>query len=112
MGKNEELMKIHFESKPVYDDENDDKYIKKVYGDSIITNFHNKKIPKVKAPCKYLSIIMLDSVIKGNKNYYPQTLLGKRKYVQEKTKTENYIDESLEERDSNDETEFDIDNEE
>ena len=42
--KIEKLMKINFESKPVYGD--DDKYIKtkiKIYADSIITNFHNKK---------------------------------------------------------------------
>ena len=31
------------------------------------TNFHNKKIPKEKVPCKCLTIIMIDSVIKANK---------------------------------------------
>ena len=41
----------------------------------MITHFHHKKIPKEKAPCKCLSIIMLDSVIKANKKYYPQTFL-------------------------------------
>ena len=48
--KVEKLMKIDFESKPVYSD--DDKYVKtkiKTYGKSIITNFHNKKMPKEKA---------------------------------------------------------------
>ena len=63
-------------SKSVYG--NDEKYIKtqiKTYGDSVITNFHIKKIPTQKAPCKCLSIIMLDSVIKTKKNYYLQTLL-------------------------------------
>ena len=43
MGKIEKLLRIDFESKPVYGD--DDKYIKikiKVYGSSMITNFHNK----------------------------------------------------------------------
>ena len=33
----------------------------------MITNFHNKKMPKEKAPYKYLSIIMIDSVSKANK---------------------------------------------
>ena len=28
-----------------------------------------------KAPCKCLSLIIMDSVIKVNKKYYPQTLL-------------------------------------
>ena len=41
----------------------------------MITNFHNKKMPKEKAPCKCLSIIMLDSVNKANKKYYLQILL-------------------------------------
>ena len=115
--KVEKLLKINFESKPVYGD--DDKYIKtkiKIYGGSMITNFHNKKMSKEKAPCKCLSIIMLDSVIKANKKYYPQTFLEECKYVQEKIKTENYIDEDLEksesDSDSNDETESDIDNDE
>ena len=113
--KVEKLMRIDFESKPVYGD--DDKYIKtkiKIYAGSVITHFQSKKMPKEKAPCKCLSIIMLDSVIKANKKYYPQTLLEECKYVQEKIKTENYIDEDLEksesDSDSNDETKSDIDN--
>ena len=64
----------------------------------MFTNFHNKKMPKEKPPCKCLSIIMLDSVIKANKKYYPQTLLEECKNVQEKIKTENYIDEDLEKK--------------
>ena len=62
--KVEKLMRIDFESKPTYG--YDDKYIKtkiKTYADIIITNFHNKKMPKEKVPCKFLSMIMLDSVI-------------------------------------------------
>ena len=74
--KVEKLMKKDFESKPVYGD--DDKYIKtkiKIYADSMITNFQNKKMPKEKESCKCLSIIMIDSIIKANKKYFPQTLL-------------------------------------
>ena len=104
-------MRINFESKPVYGE--DDKYIKtkiKIYVGSMVTNFHNKKIPKEKAPCKCLSIIMLDSVIKANKKYYPQTFLEECKYVQEKIKNENYIDDDLKsDSNSNEETESDID---
>ena len=66
----------------------------------MITNFHNKKIPKEKAPCKYLSIIILDSVIKKNKKYYPQTLLEECTYTQEKIKIENYINDDLEDSES------------
>ena len=67
---------------------------------------------KEKTPCKCLSIIRLDSVIKVNKKYYPQTLLEESKYVQEKIKSENLTDDDLEKSDSNDETESDIDNDE
>ena len=122
--KVEQLMRINFESKPVYGD--DYKYIKtkiKIYADTIITNFHNKKVPTEKTPCKCLSIIMIDSVIKANKKYYPRTLLEECKYIQEKIKIENYVNEDLEnsesdndsnnekesDRDSNNETESDID---
>ena len=104
-------MRINFESKPVYGD--DYKYIKtkiKIYADSMVANFHNTKMPKEKTPCKCLSIIMIDSVIKANKKYYPQTFLEECKYVQEKTKIENHIDEHLKsDSDSSEETESDID---
>ena len=79
-------------------------------------NVHNKKMPKEKAPCKCLLKIMIDSVIKANKKYYPQTFLEECKYIQEKLKIENYINEDLEDSesdsDSNNETESDIGNEE
>ena len=71
-------------------------------------------MPKEKAPCKSLSIIMLDSVIKAKKKYYPQTLLEECKYEQKRIKIENLIDDDLEksesDSDSNDETESDNDN--
>ena len=72
--KVEKLMRIDFESKPIYG--YDDKYIKakiKTYADIIITNFHNKNISKERVPCNSLSIIMPDSVIESYEKYYPQT---------------------------------------
>ena len=97
--KIEKLLKIKFGSKPVYGD--DEEYIKtkvKTYSDSVITNFHNKKVPKEKAPCKCLSVIMLDSVIKAKKKYYPQTLLEEWKYEQKTIKIENLVDDGLEKK--------------
>ena len=47
--KIEKLLRIVFESKAVYGD--DDKYIKtkiKIYANNLITNFHNKKMPNKK----------------------------------------------------------------
>ena len=70
----EKLLKIEFDSEPVYGD--NCKYIKiKIYAGSMITNSQDKKISKGKKPWKCLSIIMLDSVIKVKKKYYPHTLL-------------------------------------
>ena len=68
----------------------------KIYAVSIITNFYNKKMPKEKAPCKCLSIIMLDFVIIAKKKYYPQTFLEECKNEQEKIKMVNLIDDDLE----------------
>ena len=103
--KVEKLMKIDFESKPTYG--YDDKYIKtkiKKYADIII-----RKMPKEKVPCKCLSIIMLDSVIESDEKYYPQIFLEECKYVQEKIKFANYIDEEL---DSDYDNDNDNDNDE
>ena len=64
-------MNITFDSEPI-----NDKYIKakiKSYGD------------------KCLSLIMLDSVIRANKKYYPQTLLEECKFQMKNNKMENLI---------------------
>ena len=61
----ESLMSVDFESNSVYG--YDDRYIKtkiKIYVGSLIINFHKKKILKENVPCRCLSIIMLDSVIR------------------------------------------------
>ena len=69
-------MKIDFNTKTTYGD--DDKYIKKIktYKDSITTKFYNKKmskkIPEENIPHKCLSIIILDSILDPYEKYYPQ----------------------------------------
>ena len=68
------LMNIKFDSEPVYGD--NDKYINtkiKSYGDKLTTNFQGNKVPKENASYKLLSLIMLESVIRANKTYCPQT---------------------------------------
>ena len=59
---------------------------------------------------------MLDSIIKAKEKYYPQTFLEDCKYEQKRIKIKNLIDDDLEKRksdsDSNDETKSDIDNDE
>ena len=72
------LMRKKFDSKPIFGNDDNSKYIKtkiKTFKNSIITNFHNKKVPEEKIPYKCLSIIALDSVIKTDNKYYPQTFL-------------------------------------
>ena len=90
------LLNIEFGSEPVYGDV--DKYIKtkmKMYGDIVNTNFQGKKVPKENASYKCISLIMLDSVIRVNKKYYPQTLFEECKYVIRKNKMENLINNDL-----------------
>ena len=53
--------------------------------------------------------MMLDSVIKAKKKHYPQTLFEECKYVQEKIKTENLIDDDVEKSES-DESDNDSNN--
>ena len=106
------LLNIKFDSEPIYGDH--DKYIKtktKLYGDKVNANFQGKNVPKQNTPCKCLSSIMLDSVIKSNKKYYPQALLEECKYEIKKTKMENLINDDLEPSSSDDETDSDSDNE-
>ena len=81
------------------------------------TNFQGKKIPKENPSYKCLSLIMLDSVIRVSKKYFPQTFLEECKYEIKKTKMENLINDDLDlsssddetDNESNDETEFDND---
>ena len=100
------LLDIEFGGEPVYGD--GDKYIKtkiKMYGDRV-----NTKLPKENASYKCLSLIMLDSVIRANKKFYPQTLLEECKYVIRKNKMENFINNDLN-LSSSEETDNDNDNE-
>ena len=90
------LLNVKFNSESIYG--NVDKYIKtkiKTPGNRVNTNFQGQKVPKENATYKCISLIMLDSVIKVNKKYYPQTLLEERKCVIKKNKTENLINHDL-----------------
>ena len=89
--KIESLMRKKFDSKLFYGND-DNKYIKtkiKTFKDSIITNFHDKKVSKERIPYKCLSIIVLDSVIKTDDKYYPQTFLEECVYKQQKQQKQN-----------------------
>ena len=89
-------MNIKFDSDPVCG--NIDKYVKikiKTHDGNVNTNLQRKKVSKQNDSYKCLSLIMLDSIEKVNKNYYPQTLLEERKYEIKRTKIENLINDDF-----------------
>ena len=89
------LINKKFDSEPVYNN----KYINtkiRSYNNDIKTNFHdidtkNNKLPEKNKPYKCMSLISLDSIIKFNKKYYPQTLLLECVYKLINRKVENII---------------------
>ena len=58
-----------------------------------------------------MSLIILDSVIRVSKKYYSQMFLDECKYEIKKTKMENLMNDDLDLRSSDDETESDYDTE-
>ena len=94
-GKIGDLIDEKFDSDPVYNN----KYINtkiRSYNNDIKTNFHDidnkdNKLPEKNKVYKCMSLISLDSIIKINKKYYPQTLLQECVYKLINRKVENII---------------------
>ena len=106
------LIKIEFDSEPIYGDS--DNYINtkiKMYENRVNTNFQSIKVHKEDAPYKCLSLIVLDSVIRVSRKYYPQTFLQECKYEIRKNKMENLINDDLDLTSSDNETDNETDNE-
>ena len=53
----------------------------KSYEGKISTDFHDNGIPKKGSCCISLSIVLIDSLFKIGKNYYPQVSLEECKYI-------------------------------
>ena len=71
-----------------------EKYLKaerKSYNGIINTNFYNDKIPEEDSQFICLSVILIDSVFRTGKSYYPQVFLEECKYVVKEKKIPNYI---------------------
>ena len=66
-----------------------------MYEDRVNTNFQDMKVPKENASYKCLSLIVLDSVIRVNEKYCPQTFLEGCKCVRRKNEMENLINDDL-----------------
>ena len=78
--KVKDSLKKEFDSEPVYNK----KYLEakiKSYCRKINTNFHNNKIPKENSQYICLSEILINSVFRTGKNYYPHMFLEECKYV-------------------------------
>ena len=90
-----DLVNKKFDSDPIYNK----KYINtkiRSYNNDIKTNFRNidnknNTLPEKNKAYKCISLISLDSIIKINKKYYPQTLLQECVYKLINKKVENII---------------------
>ena len=79
-AKVSDAIKKEFDSNLVYI-KNASKNQNKILYRKINTNFHNNKVLKEGSPYICLSVILLGSIFKTCKNYYPQVLLEECKYV-------------------------------
>ena len=79
-------MNIKFDTEPVYGD-NDS---------NVSTNFHHKKLPKQKTVCNYLSLIMVDSVVKVKKKVLYSNTFGRMQIRNKEIKMEIFINDELE----------------
>ena len=78
-------IKNEFNSEPVYNKE----FLKtklKSHGDEV-TDFYDKKIPKVDSNHTCLGV-SLDSALKKDENYYPQIFLKECKYIEKKDESD------------------------
>ena len=87
-------IKKEFDSEPVHNE----KYLKaktRSYNGKINTNFHSNKIPKKGSQCICLLVILIDSVFRTDKNYYPQVFLEECKYIVKEKKMPEYITDKI-----------------
>ena len=89
-GKVSNAIRKGFGSEPVCNK----KYLRakiKSYEGKICINFHGVKIPKESSQCIYLSVILIDSVFRRGKNYYPLVFSEEFKYLIKEKKMPKYI---------------------
>ena len=101
--KIKKLLCFEFDSQSVYDE----KYIKtrvKTFEDKVIVKFTDNEIPKENTHYSCIAAICVDSVIKFEKENYPQLNLEQCKFRLKKKKNIDLFDDELE--DSSDESEI------
>ena len=83
-------MKKVFDSEPWYNES----YLKneiKSYKGKPNAMFHSDKVPKEGSQCICLSVILIDSVFRNVKKYYPYMFLEERNYILEEEKIPNIL---------------------
>ena len=93
--KNRNSINKDFDSEPVLDEKHLGTKIKS-YNGKINTTFHNNKIAKEGSRCISLSVILIDSVYRKDKDYYPQVFLEEREYFVKEKKTSKFINDNIE----------------
>ena len=109
MEKVKKSLKKEFDSEPVYNE----KYLKakiKSFNGKINSNFHDDNIPKEGSQFICLSVILMDSVFRTGKNYYPQVFLEECIYVVKEKKIPKYIIDNVEISSDSDEENSDEEN--
>ena len=89
-NKIKNTLNIKFHSMPVYDE----KYIKakvREFNGVINTNFSDDEVPTESMHYTWIACITLNSVIRMEKNNYPQVYLEECKYRAKETKVTNFI---------------------
>ena len=92
-GKNN--LKKEFDSEPFYNEEHLKAKVTS-YNEKINTNFHDNKIQKQGSQFICLSVILIDSVFRTGKNFYPQVFLQECKCVVKGKKIPKYIIDNIE----------------
>ena len=93
--KIKKLLSVEFYSEPVYDE----KYIKarvKIFEDKVITKFTDNKVPKENTNYSCIAAICVNSVIKLEKENYPQVNLEQYKFRLNKRKYIDFFDDDIE----------------
>ena len=89
------LSGIRLQSEPIYDDS----YIKtkvKTFSEVIKTIFDGNKIPEERVEYTCLACIIIDSVLKVDKKYYPQVYIEQCKYKVKKREMKSFINYEIE----------------
>ena len=63
--------------------------------EKIKISFHSDKMPKEGSQCICLSVVLIDSVYRTGKNYYPQVFLEECIYVVKEKKMPEYITDNI-----------------